>query len=81
MSAMPATRSERPVPRLSRAIRRLKDASRSRKGAPGNLSNSWSTFETAGGTKVMSNGPSPATRYAMLTSPLCAYRVPKSARS
>jgi len=73
MSAIPATRSDTPVPRLSKTIRRQKDAIRSRKARctpPG--SKARSTFEIPGGIQTTSNGPSPTTRYAMLTSPLCA---------
>jgi hypothetical protein len=76
MSAIPATRSDRPVPRLSKTIRRQKEAIRSKNSrCTPPASNARSTFEIPGGIQTTSNGPSPAMRYAMLTSPLWAYRV------
>jgi hypothetical protein len=64
--AMPATRSDAPVPRLSKTISRANDAMRSRKAANASrngvsASHMSSTFETAPGMRTRSNGPSPTT--------------------
>ena len=66
------TRSDIPVPRLSKRIRRLKDASRRRNPARSGSSQPDSRCETQPLTKTRSLGPSPITWYAMLTAPLRA---------
>src|SRR5689334_12605957 len=70
-----ATRSERPVPRLSNRINREKDASRRKNLAGRGCSQSYSTFDTNPGTHTTSIGPSPRTWYAICTSPHLAYLV------
>src|SRR5262245_34073173 len=70
-----ATRSERPVPRLSKRIRREKEASRRKNLAGRGCSQSYSKCETNPGTQKRSKEPSPRTWYAMWTSPLLTYLV------
>jgi hypothetical protein len=55
------TRSDIPVPRLSKMIRRENDASRSRKCANDGCSQASSTLDTNPGTCRRSKGPSPIT--------------------
>src|SRR6266545_5832225 len=74
----PLTRSDMPVPRLSKRMSRQKEASRSRVGANEGIVQTSSTCVTNGGMKTRSKGPSPRTWYAMLTSPLRAYFVSTS---
>jgi hypothetical protein len=69
---MPASRSERPVPRLSNRIRREKDASRLKKSAAGPSQATSSAEKIQPFTNTRSIGASPTTEYAMLTSPLFA---------
>jgi hypothetical protein len=57
----PATRSDMPVPRLSKAISREIAASRRHSVEKGGVVQPSSTSETNPGTKTTSNGPSPAT--------------------
>jgi hypothetical protein len=74
-SGMPAPRSERPVPRLSNRISRENEASERKKSA-GGPSHAYSRAEsTQPLTNTRSNGPSPTVAYAMLVSPLFAYRT------
>lgn len=72
-SGIPTDRSESPVPRFSKMIRRANDAIR-RMNSAGDPSHATSlTVETIQPlTKTTSNGPSPTTEYAILTSPLLA---------
>src|SRR4029450_1646977 len=69
------TGSDRPVPRLSNRMSRANEARRSRNLASPGSSHISSILETHPGTYTRSNGPSPTTWYAMLRSPLRAYRV------
>jgi hypothetical protein len=55
------TRSERPVPRLSNRINRVKDASRSKNRAQAGSSQNTSMFDTQPGTRTRSRGASPTT--------------------
>jgi hypothetical protein len=59
--ALSDTRSDNPVPRLSKMIRREKEASRSRKRASGGISHPYSTLETQPCTNTRSKGASPTT--------------------
>ncbi len=58
---MPATRSDRPVPRLSKMITRANSASAAKKRAPSGSSQVNSTFENDPGVQTRSTGPSPTT--------------------
>ena len=55
------TRSESPVPRLSKRISLAKDASRRRNRAHAGSSQKTSMFETQPGTRTRSRGASPTT--------------------
>jgi hypothetical protein len=57
----PPTRSDMPVPRLSKRISRANDPTRSMNAARPGIAVSISTWLTNPGTKTMSNGPSPLT--------------------
>lgn len=65
-------RSDRPCSRLSQAITRANDASRSKNRLTGAASQMISRCETKPPTNARSGGPLPSTAYAMLTSPLRA---------
>lgn len=56
-----ATRSDSPVPRLSKRIRREKDPSRWKNRAGSGCSQSYSRWETNPGTNTRSIGPRPVT--------------------
>ena len=74
-SGSPTSRSERPVPRLSKQIsrrERLEPLEEAR--VPGVLASDLEVRVRTRGTSTRLNGPSPVTWYAMLTSPLL--RVP-----
>ena len=58
---MPLTRSDMPVPRLSKRMSRQNDESRRLKAAIPGTSQASSTCETKPGTCTTSNGPSPVT--------------------
>ena len=60
-SWLTGTRSDRPVPRLSKVIRRANDASRRRNVDSCGSSHCRSMFDTQPWTKTRSNGPSPTT--------------------
>ena len=62
---MALTRSESPVPRLSKRMSRANEAMRSICGPMNGISQATSTWETNPGTITMSSGPSPTTWYAM----------------
>ena len=68
--AVPPTRSDRPVPRLSKRISLGRTTRAATSRAPTASSQPSSTCWTNPGTRTRSNGPSPTTWYAMLTSPL-----------
>jgi hypothetical protein len=58
---MSVTRSESPVPRLSKRISRVNEASRARNRAQAGSSQKTSMFETQPGTSTRSRGASPTT--------------------
>ena len=60
-SSLTGTRSESPVPRLSKRIRREKDASRDRNRANRGSAQKYSRCDTQPITKTRSIGPSPTT--------------------
>ena len=74
-SSSGGTRSDSPVPRLSKVIRRENEARRARKRASIGSSQARSTWETQPGTYTRSSVPLPTTWYAMWSSPLRAYSV------
>src|SRR3990172_1959428 len=69
------TGSDRPVPRLSKRMRRENDDRRCRKPAKAGCSHDSSTLDTQPGIQTRSIGPSPATWYAIRRSPETAYLV------
>lgn len=69
------TRSDRPVPPLSKWITRQNDPSRCSASAMPGCSHSSSTFVTQPCTNTRSRGPDPKVSYAMLQPPLSAYRM------
>ena len=70
------TRSDSPVPRLSKRISLEKEARRSKKRAIVGSPHAASTLEIQPGTQTRSRGPSPITWYAIATpSEALAYRV------
>ena len=74
-SGRPETRSDSPVPRLSKSSNRQKEAMALKKSA-GVPSQATSRFDSGQPlTKTTSNGPLPIMAYAMLVSPLFAYRT------
>src|SRR3989304_1993136 len=74
-SGIRVIRRERPVPRLSKRIRRKNEASLRKKSAGGPSHATSSEESTHPAMNTRSIGPSPTTEYAILTSPLFAYRT------
>ena len=69
------SRSDMPIPRLSKVITRVNADNLRRKRASSGSCHANSTWEIKPGTTTRSTGPVPKAWYAMFRSPLRAYRV------